>query len=121
MPAFLIDECVSLQTTQLIKSLGFPVEIIQELGKCGIKDEEVFKIAQQRKSTLVTYDGGFGDITRYRPYSHNGIIVIKTHGSKSLEQCHMVLEKLLEAETEFQGTLVVVDRNKYRKRGKRIK
>lgn len=121
MPAFLIDECVSFQTAQFIKSLGFPAESIKELGKRGIKDEEVFKVTQERKSTLVTYDRGFGNITKYPLYSHHGIIVIKAYDSESLEQCHMVLEKLLQAETEFEETLFVVDRNKYRKRGKSIK
>ena len=119
MPAFLIDECVSFQTTQLMKSLGFPAESIQDLGKRGIKDEEVFKVAQERKSPLITYDRGFGDITKYQPYSHKGIVVIKAYDSESLEQCHVVLEKLLKTETEFEGTLFIVDRNKYRKRGKR--
>ena len=121
MSTFLVDECVSFQTAQLIKSLGFSVESIRELGKCGIKDEEIFKTAQERNSILVTYDRGFGDITKYRPYSHNGIIVIKAYDLRSLDQCHMVLEELLRAETEFEGALFIVDRNKYRKRGKREK
>ena len=118
MSAFLVDECVSSQTIQLIKSLGFPVESLQELGKCGIKDEDVLRLAQERKYTLITYDRGFGDITGYRPHSRSGIIVIRAHDSKSLERCHRVLEKLLKTKTEFQETLFIVDRNKYRKRVK---
>jgi predicted nuclease of predicted toxin-antitoxin system len=69
MSTFLVDECVSSQTIQLIKSLGFSVESLQEFGKCGAKDEEVLRLAQERKSILVTYDVGFGDITKYRSYS----------------------------------------------------
>jgi predicted nuclease of predicted toxin-antitoxin system len=118
MSAFLVDECVSSQTIQLIKSLGFPVESLQQLGKYGMTDEEVLKLARERKSTLVTYDRGFGDIAKYRPYAHAGIIVVRAHDSKSLERCHRVLEKLLKTETEFENTLFIVDRNKYRKRGK---
>lgn len=118
MSAFLVDECVSSQTIQLIISLGFPVESLQELGKYGIKDEDVLRLAQERKCTLVTYDRGFGDITGYRPNPHSGIIVIRAHDSKSLEQGHQVLEKLLKTETEFEGALFIVDRNKYRKRRK---
>ena len=118
MSAFLVDECVSSQTIQLIKSLGFPVESLQELGKYGMKDEDVLRLARERKSTLVTYDRGFGDMTGHGPCSHSGIIVIRAHDSKSLERCHHVLEKLLKTETEFEETLFIVDRNKYRKRGK---
>lgn len=118
MSAFLVDECVSSRTIQLIRSLGFPVESLQELGKHGLKDEDVLRLARERKSTLVTYDRGFGDIAKYKSYSHSGIVVIRAHDSKSLERCHQVLEKLLKTETEFAETLFIVDRNKYRKRGK---
>lgn len=118
MSTFLVDECVSSQTIQLIKSLGFSVESLQEFGKCGAKDEEVLRLAQERKSILVTYDVGFGDITKYRSYSHSGIIIVKAHDCKSLQQCHKVLKKLLKTETEFEETLFIVDRSKYRKRVK---
>lgn len=118
MSSFLVDECVSFQTIQLIKSLGLPVESVQDLGKYGTKDEEVLRLAQERKFTLVTYDRGFGDIAKYKSYSHSGVIVIKAHDSKSLQQCHEVLEKLLKTETDFKETLFIVDRNKYRKRGR---
>ena len=118
MSVFLVNECVSSQKIHLIRSLGFPVESLQELGKCGIKDEDVLRLAQERKYTPVTYDRGFGDITGYRLHSRGGIIVIKAHDSKSLERCHQVLEKLLKTETEFEETLFIVDRNKYRKRKK---
>lgn len=118
MSAFLVDECVSSRTVQFIKSLGFPVESLQELGKYGIKDEDVLKLAKERKCTLVTYDRDFGDITVRKSYPPSGIIVIRAHDSKSLERCHKVLEKLLKTETEFEETLFIVDRNKYRRRGK---
>jgi len=49
MPAFLIDECVSFQTAQFIKSLGFPAESIQELGKRGIKFEETLFVVDRNK------------------------------------------------------------------------
>ena len=116
MPSFLVDECVSLQTTRLLKDLGFSVENVYDLGRSGIPDSEVFKIAQDKKSVLVTYDRGFGDIRKYPSYSHGGIIVLRICDSKSLQRCHKVLERLLEVESEFEGTLFVVDENKYRKR-----
>ena len=116
MLIFLVDECVSIQTTRMIKSLGFVVESVQGIGGYGISDKEVFKVAQERKSIIVTYDRGFGDTTKYQSHSHYGIIVIKAYDSNSIEQCHVVLTKLLKTETEFAGALFIVDRNKYRKR-----
>lgn len=118
MAAFLVDECVSSQTIQLIKSLRLPVESLQDLGRHGATDEEVLRLARERRSTLVTYDRGFGYLSEHRSYSHSGIIVVKVHDAESLERCHLVLEKLLNTEAEFEGTLFIVDRNKYRKRRK---
>jgi predicted nuclease of predicted toxin-antitoxin system len=116
---FVVDECVSRQTLNLLKSLGFRVERIQDLAGPGIEDQEVFKIAQEKKAVLLTYDRGFGNIRRYPPQYHNGVVVLKAYSSKSLQRCHKVLEKLLKREGDFKGTLFIVDENKYRKRKSR--
>lgn len=116
MPTFLVDECVSLQTTLLLRALGFHTESIHALGLRGMADSEVFKIAQEGKAILLTYDRGFGNIRKYPPRSHNGIIVLRAYDSRSLRGCHRVLEKLLKLESEFKGALFIVDQNKYRKR-----
>ncbi len=116
MPTFLVDECVSLQTARFIESLGLSVGSVYDLGRSGVSDSEIFKIAQDEKFVLVTYDRGFGDVRIYPPHSHNGIIILRVYDSKSLQKCHEVLKKLLKEESEFKGTLFVVDESKYRKR-----
>ena len=67
MPVFLIDECVSLQTVNMVRSLGFAVERIQNVAQPSLEDEKVFKIAQDKKAVLITYDRGFANIRRYPP------------------------------------------------------
>ena len=71
--------------------------------------EEVLKLAQEKKLTLVTYDRGFGDLARYGARSHSGVIVIKARDSDSLWRCHRVLETLLKTEKEFEQTLFIGD------------
>lgn len=116
MNFFLTDECVSLQTVQLIRSLGFHAEDLRELGHGGLNDEEVFKIAQEKQAVLITYDKEFGNIRKFAPSFHNGVIVIKVFNVRSMERCHKVLARLFNTEKEFKGTLFVVNQNKYRKR-----
>lgn len=58
----------------------------------------------------------FGDIRIYPPNAHNGIIVLKAYGFNSLQQCHAVLEMLLRVESEFKGSLFIIDANRYRKK-----
>lgn len=118
MPLFLIDECVSKQTTFVIEKLGYSVYEAESVGLRGAKDDVIFKIAQEKKAVLVTYDKGFGDIREYPPSDHNGIILIRVHDFISLKKCNEVLEILLKMEEKFKGTLFVVDGEKYRKRTK---
>lgn len=116
MPTFLIDECVSMQTQILIERLGFNVENVKDLGLKGASDKDVFRLAQETGKILVTNDRGFGDVRKYPPSSHKGVIVIKAHDLKSLLNCHRTLESLLATEHEFKGILFVVNENKYRKK-----
>ena len=118
MLTFLIDECVSKQTKILIEQLGFNIESLMNLGLKGAKDKEIFDAANKNKMVLVTNDKGFGDIRRYQPSSHNGVIIIKAYDLRSLSNCHSVLNVLMATEREFKGTLFIVNEKKYRKRKK---
>jgi len=118
MPSFLIDECVSKQTTLVIEKVGYSVYKAESIGLKGAKDDVIFRIAQEKKAVLVTYDKGFADIRKYSPSDHAGIILIRVHDFISLKKCNEVLEILLKMEEKFKGTLFVVDREKYRKRTK---
>ncbi|TVL95420.1 MAG: hypothetical protein CV087_24365 [Candidatus Brocadia sp. WS118] len=114
---FFADECVFGLTVNLLKKSGFTVIRAQDIGMAGTIDQEIFEKAQQLKSLLITNDQGFLDIRQYPPSSHYGIIVLKmlpdpTH----VKLVHQVLKTLLALEQQFEGTLFIVDGNKYRKR-----
>ena len=116
MLTFLIDECVSLQTQLFIERLGFNVENVKHLGVKGAIDKDVFQLAQEKGEILITNDKGFGDLRKYPPSFHNGVILIKAYDLKSLMNCHRTLEKLLATEQVFKGILFIVNENKYRKK-----
>jgi len=116
MASFLIDECVSFQTYRLISKLGFTVKTVLDITHSGATDSEIFQVAQNQSLVIVTLDRGFGDIRIYPPNAHNGIIVLKAYGFNSLQQCHAVLEMLLRVESEFKGSLFIIDANRYRKK-----
>jgi predicted nuclease of predicted toxin-antitoxin system len=100
-----------------MRGLGFDVERIQDSGLTGAADSVVFGRAQATESVLVTNDKGFGNTAAYPPSSHHGVIVLKVRADpESVRRVHGVLRILLESETEYEGTLFIVDGNKYRKR-----
>ena len=104
MVLFLVDECVSYQTLLLLKELGYTATI--------------FKVAQEKKAVLVTYDKGFANIKTCPPSKHNGVILLRVSNLLSLKKCNEVLRILLSRESSFKGTLFVVTEQKYRKRTK---
>ena len=116
-PRFLADECTFARTVRFMRGLGFHVERIQDLGLKGAADSVVFRKAQEIESVLVTNDRGFGNTGAYPPSSHHGVIVLKMSADpESVRRVHRVLRELLESEGRFEGTLFIVDANKYRKR-----
>ncbi len=116
MVTYLADECVSMQTVDLVRASGMSVLTIKELGLRATVDEDIFRIAQEKHWVLITTDKGFGNIRTYPSSSHAGIIVIRAHDLKSLQDCHTVLKELLQREPKFKGILFIVDPRKYRKR-----
>ena len=116
MPIFLADECVSWQTVELLRTLGLTVERTQDIAGFGIEDAKVSEIAREKKAVLLTYDRGFGNIRKYPLQDHSGIVILKVYSSRSLQRCHEVLQELLKVESDFKGTLFIVDEDRYRKR-----
>ncbi len=119
MIRFLADECIFDCTVAFLRDRGWEVTTVKELGLQGAKDPLIFSQAQALGAVLLTRDLEFGDIRRFPPSRHQGIIVLKMTYRDSRE-VHATLGKLL-AETEeegFKGTLFIVDREKWRRRKK---
>lgn len=116
-PSFLADECTFTRTVRIMREIGCDATRVQDLGMSGASDADVFQKAQDTEAVLVTTDRGFGDIRAYPPSSHHGIILLKVvPDPEQVRAVHRTLETLLESETTFEGTLFVVDGQKYRKR-----
>jgi predicted nuclease of predicted toxin-antitoxin system len=118
MPVFFIDECVSIQTEKFLRNLKYKTVTVKDHNLSGASDKKIFNLAKKEGCILVTYDRGFGNIIKYPPSSHNGIILLKVKNKSSMERCHKVLKNLLNREKDFKSTLFVIDENKYRKRKK---
>ncbi|MCS4223260.1 DUF5615 family PIN-like protein [Salinibacter ruber] len=114
---FLADECTFTKTVRRMEEAGCDVTRIQDLGLSGASDAKVLQKAKALGAVLVTTDRGFGDIRTYPPSSHHGIILLKViPDPEQVRAVHRTLETLLTSETSFEGSLFVVDAQKYRKR-----
>lgn len=82
----------------------------------GADDNLVFKICQEERRTLVTFDIDFANIIRYPTNNTAGIIVCRIRKKINLsyirELC-VVLVKII-SENELSGKLLIVEEHKVR-------
>jgi predicted nuclease of predicted toxin-antitoxin system len=75
----------------------------------------VVRLAVERSMVLLTNDKDFGDVLRYPPAAHTGIVVLRITAATETD-VHKVLLRLLADHTvgSLKATLAVVSRGKYR-------
>jgi predicted nuclease of predicted toxin-antitoxin system len=120
MPRFVIDEDMPRSTGMILREHGYTIEDIRDHGLRGAGDDEVFKFAQREKAVLVTSDMGFGNIIRFPPSSHFGIIVTHFPNTMSVEELNRQFVEAITGlqETDFRGNLIILEPGKIRiKRG----
>ena len=115
---FLIDECVLMETTLLLRDNGFSVVTIQELGKESAANGAVIEMATQQKAILITTDIGIANIKRYPIHSHRGVILLRPRDEtpQAIAEVHSVLLKVLKEVPipELTHFVITIDRKRYR-------
>ncbi len=72
-----LDENVPRSVIGVLSGAGHDTDTIVDEGLGGATDDAVFAAAQQGGRLLLTLDRGFGDIRRYRPGTHAGVVVVR--------------------------------------------
>src|SRR5580698_11192055 len=111
----LADQCVFEATIRLVRTAGHEITPLRAIGPVDSSDPEVLALAVARNWILLTNDLDFGDIVRYPPRDHCGVIVLRIRPQTELD-VHAVLIKVLTelSREQLNKRLVVVDRTKYR-------
>ena len=115
----LIDEDMPRPTARLLKSFNIDAVDVRDVGLRGSSDAKVFKYAQKNGMIIISRDGEFGNILRYPPRSHCGIILVKLPYTFVRHQILSVVERFF-AEADLSGlpnnlTVLEVDRYRIRK------
>ena len=74
---FLLDENIPYALINFLEKKDFAVEHLKKLQMSGIKNGEVYKIAEKRKMWIITRDADFQNYYRFSSYDVGGVIVIK--------------------------------------------
>jgi predicted nuclease of predicted toxin-antitoxin system len=111
----LADECVYRLTTDFLRSLGWDVLTVQELGLSAAPDPQLIERAVALGRVWLTRDMDFSSIILYPPARYLGIVVLKMT-PHTMHEVHQVLGQALTDVDSLEHTLLIVDRNRYRLR-----
>lgn len=74
---FLIDESAGPGVAKTLRSAGYNVKYVSDLGLCGHSDEDVFAAGWREARIIVTHDSDFLDNRKF-PFNRNpGVVVIR--------------------------------------------
>ncbi len=116
MIRLLLDQNLSPKTVAFLRSLGWEVKDLRELGKSGASDAEIYEFAKAEGWILVTYDLDFS-----RRFMADkglpGLILLRVH-PQTLEVLHPVIQDFLEKAKpeELQGAIATLEIHRYRLR-----
>jgi predicted nuclease of predicted toxin-antitoxin system len=72
-----IDEDLPYAVLKVLESYGYNASTVYKQGMGGWKDPELWSAIQSQQCFLITGDKGFGDIRKYPPGSHHGVLVLR--------------------------------------------
>jgi len=74
---FLLDENLPFALISFLEKRSYRVNHLKKMGKSGIKNGEVYKIAEQKKAWVITRDADFESYHKFKTYDVGGIILFK--------------------------------------------
>ena len=72
-----LDENLPVELAAVFSAAGLAAETVTGEGLGGKSDDEIFSVCRTENLVLVTLDLSFGDIRKYAPGTHAGIIVLR--------------------------------------------
>ena len=113
MYSFLADECIPRDLVDYLRSQGYVVEWIPEIGMSGASDDSIFEYALDKNLILLTFDRGFGDIFRFDIKNSPGVI-IELINQMNKDDLGLVLQAFLSRKPDLFGKLVIIGKKKIR-------
>ena len=72
-----VDEDLPTMVVQRLRSAGYEASSVWEQHMGGWKDPQVWQAVQAHGQFLLTADKGFGNIRRYPPGTHGGVLLLR--------------------------------------------
>lgn len=107
---FLLDENMPFALIRFLEEKGFRVSHLKKIGKGGIKNGAVYKIAEESKSWIVTRDADFESYRKFVIYNVGGIIVFKLSKTRTPHLLN-TMKRFLETYRDklFAKRLIIIE------------
>ncbi len=110
-----LDENMPVRLVTSLGDMGNDVETVYSEKLSGVKDEELWSVAQDEQRLLITQDLDFSDNRRFQPGFHHGIILVRLRRPGREALFRKVLELFKSENVEnWLGSFVVVTDHKIR-------
>ncbi len=104
-----VDENLPEQIAELFNAHGHDAVTVGDQGWQGLADDELWRRIQGEGRWLVTADKEFGDIRRYPPGSHTGIILLRSSRESRADYLRLAATVPMRIKLdEINGAIVVV-------------
>jgi len=113
---FLLDADMPRSSAKLMRSLGYDIEDVRDIGLRSAKDKEIVRYALENKRIIITRNIGFGSTLRYP--KHPGAIIIRLPYNFTPREINRRLKNFLTSvnEDEIKNSIIIVELTRYRKR-----
>lgn len=106
-----LDENLPRSAKAILAETGHDVDSVEDEGLAGADDPTVSAAATEVERLVITLDRGFGDLQRYPPGSHAGILVLRVDDQSAVSVCETLSELVAAKALEDLGGCVAVFRN----------
>ena len=104
-----VDEDLPEDVARLFSEAGYIAHTVRQQGWGGIDDEDLWERVQDEGRWLITADRGFGDVRRYVPGTHVGIVLLRAMIESRRRYIELTQVALRSVRLEdVSGCLVVV-------------
>ena len=104
---FLADENIEGEIVFALRECGYSVADVREISP-GIDDLGVLRLATELGAILLTSDKDFGDLVYRNRSVSSGIILLRLGKLSAREKIEILLEILVERETEMKDSFTVI-------------
>lgn len=113
---FLLDADMPRSSAELIRSLGYDVEDVRDVGLGGAKDEEIVEYALRDRRVIITRNLGFGSTLRHP--KHPGALIVRLPNKSTSGVINERLKGFLAFvdEDRIKNSIIVLEPSRFRRR-----